>query len=389
MLTNTFQNVSNPKVQTLTDIPTILSLIKNNPHKKEIETGRQYTKGHQFYEGIKNSLPTFTPNGCFNIKRSVKTLHELSGCIYLDVDNSEVGTETFQNLPWIYSSWKSFGGNGYNLLVSASGLTSDNFKNHWSSLEWFFKQMDVTIDPHCKDIARQSVISSDPDIYINPNVIPYVIPTEFYISTITNPITSTCDTLNTEYNPTEQIKIKYQTILDSYDDLDCIVLPDGKEYRNTYLPRIIPVGKRHKWISSFTSSLLFNNPMITKDQLKNNVHKVNIDHCQPHLTIKEINSLVSWSITKHKNNQLKIKTKKKKIWINPYKKLTSKQKRSIIGKESGKIRKDKTIQSLIEVYKSLVNDNPKVTQKLVEQHATVKLRTIKKYWNEIIKGVLC
>lgn len=389
MLTNTFQNVSNPKVQTLTDIPTILSLIKNNPLKKEIETGRQYAKGHLIYDGIKNSLPTFTPNGCFIIKRSVKTLHELSGYIYLDIDSSEVNTETFHKLPWIYSCWKSFGGNGYNLLVSASGLTSENFKNYWSSMEWFFKQMDVTIDPHCKDIARQSVISSDPDIYINPNVIPYVIPTEFYISTITNPITSTCDTLNTEYNPTEQIKIKYQTILDSYDDLDCIVIPDGKDYRNTYLPRIIPVGKRHKWISSFTSSILFNNPMISKDQLKNSVYRVNIDHCLPHLSVQEINSIVSWTITKHKNNQLKIKTKKKKIWINPDKKLTTKQKRSIVGKESGKLKRDKTIQSLIAIYKSLVHDNPKVTQKLVEQHATVKLRTIKKYWNEIIKGVLC
>jgi len=388
LLTNTFQNISNPKVQTLTDIPTILGLIKNNPHKKEIERGRLYTKGHLIYDGIKNSLPTFTPNGCFTTKRSVKTLHELSGYIYLDIDSSEVNSETFHKLPWIYSYWKSFGGMGYNLLVYVSGLTSDNFKNHWSSLEWYFKQMKTTIDPHCRDISRQSVISYDPDIYINPNVIPYIIPTDFYNSIITNPITSVCDTLITEYNPTEQIIIKYQTTLDCYNDLDCIVIPDGKEYRNTYLPRIIPVGERHKWISSFTSSLLFNNPMITKDQLKNSVYKVNIDHCQPHLTIQEINSLVSWSIAKHKNNQLKIKTKKKKIWINPYKKLTTKQKRIIVGKESGKIRKDKTIQSLIEVYKSLVHDNPKITQKLVEQHATVKLRTIKKYWNEIIKGVL-
>lgn len=55
MFTNTFQNISNPKVKTLTNI-LIMDLIKNNPHKEEVETGRQYNKGHLIYDGIKNLL---------------------------------------------------------------------------------------------------------------------------------------------------------------------------------------------------------------------------------------------------------------------------------------------------------------------------------------------
>jgi hypothetical protein len=389
LLTNTFTNVKNPVVQTLTDIPTILNQIQNNPYKSEIERGRVYGKGHPVYEQIKTSLPTFTPNGCFTKTRKTQSLCRLSGFIYLDIDYPEVPPKTFQSLPWVYSYWKSFGGVGYNLLVSVSGLTIDNFKDYWSSLEGFFNQIDIIIDPHCQDISRQSVISYDPDIYINPNFIPYTTSSGSCNSTNTFTPTNTSDTLNTEYNPTEYIKIKYQTTLETYDDKDCIVIPDGKDYRNTYLPRIILEGERHKWICNYTSSILFNNPTITKNQLRNNVYKVNRYHCIPPLSEEEMNSLVSWSFGKHKNNQLKIKTKKKKIWINPEKKLTRNEKRSIIGKETGKLRKVKTTHFLIEVYRQLLIQYPRVTQKLLQHHSNRSLRTIKKYWNEIKEGVLC
>jgi hypothetical protein len=83
---------------------------------------------------------------------------------------------------------------------------------------------------------------------------------------------------------------------------------------------------------------------------------------------------------------LNILTKRKKIWINPDKKFTTEQKRKIIGQEIGKLRRRKTINELISVYKELSNQYPKVTQKLLEQHSTVKFRTIKKYWKDIKQG---
>ena len=57
--------------------------------------------------------------------------------------------------------------------------------------------------------------------------------------------------------------IKYQTTLHDYNGSDYVVIEEGKDYRISYLPKKIIEGQRHKWISSFILTLLFNNPYIS------------------------------------------------------------------------------------------------------------------------------
>ena len=166
-----------------------------------------------------------------------------------------------------------------------------------------------------------------------------------------------------------------------------MIIEDGKEYRNTYVPKVIKDGERHYWLSTFTTSILFNNPSITSDRLELILYKVNCDHCQPKLSKQDIHSIVNWSYKNHTEQKLFVRTKKKKIWINPDKKLDTSQKRKIVGQESGKLRRKRTLNELIKVYKQLSIDNQKVTQKLLEQYSSVKIRTIKKYWKEILEKV--
>lgn len=384
MLTNTFKNLKNPYVQTLTDIPSVLDQIKTGYCKNQIITARTHGKGQEIFEQIKSEIPTFSPNACFYQKRTTSNIKSLSGFIYLDIDH-DIDPDIFHHLPFIYSYWKSFSGKGLGVLVSISGLTVENFKYSWTYLTGQFHQLNCEVDTHTKDIARQCIISYDPEIYINPDPIPLIIPI-LEVSASTNILSST---LHQNYYSTciGLEKIKYNTTLDDYNGMDYIVIEQGKEFRDSYLPRQIHSGQRHKWLGSYTSTLLFNNPYISYERLERELLRANNDHCHPKLDVSEVIAITTWSFSKHTNHTLNITANKKKIWINPESKLSTREKRSIIGKETGKLRKTKTLNELVELYLKLQETNQKITQKLLQENSNLSILTIKKYWHEIHEKV--
>lgn len=387
--TSVFKNVRTKSVDSVSNIETILGYIKEGKYKDEILVSRTFGKGHELFDKIKTSVPTFTPNALFFNERNLDHLQSLTGYIYLDID-SKIDPEILNNECFIYSYWKSFSGNGYGLLIPISGLTIEYFKSTWSFLKDYFDERGVVIDPHSSDITRQCVVSYDPDIFINPDVVPLVMlrPWDWEYSGLTNHPTIGYTSDNTDTN--EYLKIRYQTILDDYHDMEYVVIPEGKEYRNTYIPRIIEDGNRHKFLCSITTSLLFNNPTIDSTRLEKFLTKINQERCHPILSVREIKSIIKWSYRKHTKKEFNsIKTKKKKIWISPYKGLTRSEKKKIVGKVSGQLRRKKTLDELIITYKELSKQHTKVTQKLLEQHSKVTIWTIKKYWGEILEGVLC
>jgi len=386
MLTNIFTNLRTPYVQSETDIPSVLHQIKSGQNKDKILEARAYGKEHHLYKKIKAQIPTFSPNGCFNEIRKSANIKSLSGFIYLDIDDYS-DLEVFYQQPFIHSFWRSVSGNGLGVLVSVSGLTVESFKQSWSYLEDYFHWLNITVDPITKDISRQCVISYDPEIYINPDPISLIIPDPVYE---TSTSTSTyANTLSEKYYSTSTgtEKINYKTTLDDYNGLDYIVIAEGREYRAAYLPKKINEGQRHKWISSFILTVLFNNPTISYERLFAEAQKANSYHCDPVLRVEEVVSMTKWCFEKHVERRLTIQTRRKKIWFNPEAKLTTKEKQTISGKETGKLRKQRTIDELVQLYLLLQATDQKVTQKKLEAHSTKSIRTIKKYWNEIIEKV--
>lgn len=386
MITNTFTNLRSPYVQSETDIPSVLHQIQIGQYKDKIIEARAYGKGHESFEKIKAQIPTFSPNGCFNEIRRSANIKSLSGFIYLDIDDYS-DLEVFYKLPFIHSFWKSVSGNGLGVLVSVSGLTVESFKHSWTYLNDHFQQLNITVDPHTKDVARQCVISYDPELYINPDPISLIIPDPGYE---TSTSTSTyANTLSEKYYSTSTgtEKINYKTTLDDYNGLDYIVIAEGREYRAAYLPKIINEGQRHKWISSFILTLLFNNPTISYERLFAEAEKANLCHCNPVLRVEEVVSMTKWCYEKHIERRLTIHTRRKKIWFNPEAKLTAKEKQTISGKETGKLRTQRTIDELVQLYLLLQGTDQRVTQKKLEAQSTKSIRTIKKYWKEILEKV--
>lgn len=395
MKTNIFKNQKTPFIQTESDIDSVLSLIRDGFTRESVLLARQYEKGNPIYEQIKNETPTFSPNASFYGKRCSKNIKSLTGMIYLDFDET-INPKALQSIPYIHAYWKSFGGKGYGALASINNLTPENFKDVWLDLEEYFKNNGIKIDPQTKDITRQNVISYDPDLYINPTCNPLnangivlhkSISVTYSQKTFTSP-TYTNDF--TDYFTTNTFfgsdKIKYKTILDDYSGRTHIVNPEGKDSRVAYLPSVIHEGERNYRLQTYTASILYINPTISHKRLQIEILRANRTHCVPKLPVKEVIELVRKGFDKHTNGTLKVKTKKKKIWINPESNLTTKEKRTIVGKETGALRRNNTLNQLKQVYLKLKEINEKVTQKMVEENSTRKIRTIKKYWNDIIEG---
>ena len=407
MKVSLFKNLGDSNINGVATVDDVLQMIKNGHTKQLVELARSYGRGTPSYQLVKSKIETFTPHGEFFHRRATRNLQQFSGFIYLDVDgltNKTIFTET----NFIYACWDSLSKEGIGALARVDGLDYINFKTVWLYLADYFKQKGITIDPQTKDIARQNIISYDPNIYINKGCVVLDAnqiyesysaktisnQTVSYTSSTTNPPTtnycSSYSTINTDlFNDNDVVelfrKIKYNTTLDSYENKDYVVIETGKNCRNAFIPKVIKDGERHLWLSSFTITLLFNNPSISFQQLSNLVLNVNRNNCNPSLDTKEVINLTKWYYDKFVNNSLTIRTKLKKIWINPEAELTLKQKRTIISKETGNLRRKKTLLAIQCAYDALKKENKDVTQKMVYNSLKKSLRTIKYYWSDIKK----
>lgn len=147
---------------------------------KTDEKGRFKMTFRNLYTFVKSTkVPVVTWNAAFNSKRSLKSVTNLSGYIYMDVDDfSETSEErvykilTDNGLNFVKAVWKSFGGTGFGFLVEVDGLTQENFKWNWTAIAKKFEGLGVKIDKATKDMTRINVLSYDENLFLRETCIP-------------------------------------------------------------------------------------------------------------------------------------------------------------------------------------------------------------------------
>lgn len=384
------QNIKKSQITGFDTISGILNKIHNGETQLLTELARSYGKHSLEYNKIKFQIPTFTPNARFSQRRDLKYLEEPSGFIYIDMDDYH-DINFLKSDEYIYSCWRSLSGIGIGALVKVNGITAQNFKGCWSYLFNYFKGYGITIDKQTCDITRQNVISFDPNIYINENAV------SLYADQITTQTStgivqfqdskdSTWSTLFYGFEKTDitdSSKIIYRTTLDDYQGKNYVVIENGKEFRSCFLPKEIRDGDRHKWMVGHTLSLLFNNPTVTMEKLFNSVSHSNLTHCHPPMMNSEIMSIVKWYWNTHSRGMLDYHPKLKKIWFDPSVNIHRNEKRKIVGIETGRLRKEKTLKTLKSIFQELSSESSKVTQKMVAEKSKLSIGTVKKYWSEI------
>lgn len=306
---NTYQCLSNPTVHSNTTIDKWLSQIKNSNHSEIIEEARKYKQLYvstnnevirKEYDKIKCKLPTISYNSTFSGYRTTANYIASTGLMYIDIDDSSFDVDSLDKSK-IFSYYKSLGGLGYSILVKVNDLTLDNYSHTFNSI---INDLGITssIDTKAMGMAQQSVISSDPTIYINDNSYIYP-PVNDKIQKHPQPLAK---------NQKKEIHIpevggeidkgiRYTNIDDFEYNEDCITnWEEGFQFIKCYLPIKKLDDKRKRTFLSYLTNLIYLNPNIQYYHALSILENVNKRICYTPLDKNYLKSLLK-SILKQKN----------------------------------------------------------------------------------------
>lgn len=150
------------------DIENLLDMIKMGMYQDQVLKVRA-EKDKQVRQSLKGNVPNFTVSGKFS-RREDGALMKHSGLIAIDFDNlpniHQVAAK-LQADQYTFALFRSIGGNGLCCIVR---IMPDKHVPSFEGLEdYYWKLLEVTIDPTCKNISRTRYVSYDPDLYYNKN----------------------------------------------------------------------------------------------------------------------------------------------------------------------------------------------------------------------------
>lgn len=160
------------KPQQILDINELYEIIRYGYLRNEIKSLRQLENKKEYSKFKSSRLPAVTLSGIFE-HRSKDGFMEHSGLMQIDIDNvGDYYKERFNIIcedSYTYIAFKSPGGNGIKAIVKVNP-SIDTHANQFLALERYYQvNLNIGIDPSCKDISRCMLLSYDPDIYCNPH----------------------------------------------------------------------------------------------------------------------------------------------------------------------------------------------------------------------------
>ena len=410
---NTYKNFKETKIEGYLTLDDTIWLIKQGDKNKELIMLMRttFTKEDENYKNLKRMLRAIIWNVTYTKGRKDNDIKGTTGYMYFDKDSlNEEEVKDYKDkliaLPYVKAVWCSVGGKGLGCILKVENVTKENYSDTWDKIN---KEIGIGFDIGAKKIGQVNIISYDPDIRINNNVQSYsyvanvsstanvgmtVCPTsisnwEKVHSGSNNNKTQYICTHNAPNNTGINNTIVYSKIFDdlNFDNNDYKVYPNGVDYLKVYIPEVIPTGYRFIKLTSICKRLLELNSDKSKEELFLLIYNINKRHCKPALEYYEVKKMFESWYKIYMNGLLKNSYSKKVIVFNKNRNLTPKDKLSISGKEMGKIRRNRTLNKLIDTYVSLLCNEAKITQKQVAEKSNLSIRTIKKYWKEIISTV--
>src|ERR1700739_3486918 len=155
---NTYECWQKPTVKATVSINDWLNQIKQSNYSDTIQKARN---GLVDYDLTKATIPCVTYNFLFKDYKTNKNIATSSGLMYIDIDNPLFNIKEL-DLSKVYAYYKSFGGNGYGILVKVTGLTINNFKSTYTSIT---DNLGITrfADKGARKATQFNVLSYDKD----------------------------------------------------------------------------------------------------------------------------------------------------------------------------------------------------------------------------------
>ena len=389
---NYYKNLYTPDVLGSMPIIQYINWIKNGFEKETVNKIRTYGKEHQAYNKLKSGRWTVSFNFLFDHKKRNANIIGATGLLMFDLDYGDMVEQNFQitdlNLDDIYIMHKSVGGLGYTVIVKVNGLTLENFKYNYNLLAESLGVSDV-MDKNARKATQYTILSFDPDIYINDD------------STVFNAVeepqivkyNTTTTAIDWDYQLAETSKaytftnyqLRYNNLQDYIkDDEDYIF-----DYQNGYSYVSVPYrysypideGGRAMHLFTIAVKIAWLNPQADYDTLKDYLFWLNDSCHNPPLPDQEVRKTLRYVLSNKDRLKPIINKKPKKIIFNDklgwHREMKMQKVYELNAKNKSGISKAK-IEAIIEYWD--FESEGKITQRAIYRNYEISKKTVEKYW---------
>lgn len=405
MKINLFENTFKPTVINTITIEDYITYIKDGYNVDEVLQARNHPKGSNEYKKVKTNRHAVTFNFLFNKYKKNVNIISSTGLLFFDIDEVDFDINKL-DMDNIFLLHKSFGGNGYSIIVKVDGVSHrshNEFKDCYNSIAEQLGILNI-YDKGALKMTQYTLFSYDPNIIVNNNAITLVpiinkrdtttIKCKDKISNIKRDTTTIKEELTKRtktnelvgmslfYSNENFINVTFESVLDEYNE-DCVYIAEGKPYYRVFTPfgadgkpKKIVDGDKHKVISMYTNNLLFLNPTIGSKQLSILIRNMINTHCYSVVPEGNLKSIIDYKYKELLEGNLKPYGERiKKFWVNP----SVDNKLSVYNAK----RRSIGIDALDAFFSDeLLDIHHKVTYKFIADSIGVSEKTIKRRFND-------
>jgi len=383
----------------------VYEYIKTSPNAGLIETIRLLkSKDDIYYRQLKLKLPIITPHVEATARKLAgeefdKHLKSFTQLMYFDIDDVQNVHVEKQRIINQYKDFVSLvcispSGAGISIFIQIENeLTKENFNPIWNSIR-ISELAGENIDVKANGIGRTMFLSSDPDVYYNPDA---SLAVDFEIDEEQGTDPNTCRLKNNNVN--SHFSSNNTITKNSYHlyDIDYVLklinttsqvevdnhIVDVKEvpYVALYIPKLIIEGKRHSTIYSMIHHLFYLNPELEIDVIYSYVWFVNNVFVRPklekHDLLRHFNNVVTQI---HSSSLVYVNYKKRRIHFNKncwY--LTSNDKMILAKKLTGVYKRHHNKQKVMDAIQQLGAEKKKLTNIAIKQITGMDVKTIRSH----------
>jgi hypothetical protein len=369
---NTYECVKNPKVVETLTIDKWLLQIKQSEYSDRITKARL---GELDYNETKTGLPCVTYNFLFDGYKSTDYAISSTGLIYIDIDNPEFNIDLLDQSK-VFAYYKSFGGNGYAIIVRVNGLTMDSFKASYLNIVNDLGINDY-VDVQAIKSTQFNVLSYDKDLFVNEN--------SFLYEAITPPPyvkTNKKEAYTIDGGAKEFKSLRFDNLDEILFDGPYTVNWDGYHYIRCFLPFNKVDKYRNNFLLSYCTNLVFLNPSITIPTTLQILGSVNHKFCNVPVDFDQLMRVVNSVHKYHKEGKLKPIThfKTRKIIFDKTIGYSKEEKLEICRAELSlkwAVEMKKKICDIIENWDFSLG---KISQKRICKNHPISKKTVEKYW---------
>lgn len=383
----------------------VYEFIRTSPNVGLIETIRLLKSQNDIsYRQLKLKLPLITPHVEAAARRLAgdeydKNLKSFTQLMYFDIDNVQ---NVHKEKKRIINQYKRFvslvcispSGAGISIFVQIENeLTKENFNPIWNSIR-MNELAGENIDVKANGIARTMFLSSDPDVYFNPDA---TLAVDFEVLEEQGTDPNTCRISNN--NIISHFSSHNTITKNSYHlyDIDYVLnlintntqvavdnhIVDVKEvpYVALYIPKMITEGRRHSTLYSMIHHLFYLNPELEIDVIYSYVWFINNVFVRPkldkHDLLRHFNNVVNQI---HGSSIVYVNYRNRRIHFNKncwY--LTSNDKMMLAKKLTGLYKRHQNKQRIDEAIQYLTSAGQKITNVAIRNLTGMDVKTIRNH----------